>query len=68
MAQYGKTPADESWKAMEAGAKEVGMMADPVQFVHIHGRINTVRRRSKAQITIPAFLAAMPKLAGCPAD
>ena len=65
MAQYGKTPADESWKAMEAGAKEAGMMADPVQFTYMDA--STLYGDVK-EIMIPAVASAMPKLAGWPAD
>jgi hypothetical protein len=65
MAQYGKTPADDSWKAMEAGAKEAGMMADPVQFTYMDA--STLYGDVK-EIMIPAVASAMPKLAGWPAD
>ena len=65
MAQYGKTIADESWKAMEAGAKEAGMMADPVQFTYMDA--STLYGDVK-EIVIPAVASAMPKLAGWPAD
>jgi hypothetical protein len=65
MAQYGKTPADESWKAMEASAKEAGMMADPVQFAYMDA--STLYGDVK-EIVIPAVASAMPKLAGWPAD
>ena len=65
MAQYGKTPADESWKAMEAGAKEAGMMADPVQFTYMDA---STLYGDVTEIVIPAVASAMPKLPGWPAD
>ena len=64
-AQYGATPEDEAWKAMEAGAKEYGMMADPVQFTYMDG---ATLFGGTTSATLPAPGSAMPALAGWPVD
>eukprot|EP00966_Prymnesium_polylepis_P045488 1053402-Prymnesium_polylepis.1 len=35
MAQYGREESDAVWRAMEAGAKAAGFMADPVRFTYM---------------------------------
>lgn len=64
-AQYGATVDDASWKSMETGAKESGMMEDPVQFRYLDGSALFCGATS---ISIPDPGAAMPAVAGWPAD
>jgi hypothetical protein len=64
-AQYGTDVSDAAWTALEAGAKEAGYMADPVQFTYMDA--SALYGAGTAEVTIPAPGSAMPLLPGWPA-
>lgn len=64
-AQYGTDVSDAAWTALEAGAKEAGYMADPVQFTYMDAL--ALYGAGTAEVTIPAPGSAMPLLPGWPA-